>query len=127
MSAPAYRLRSAANRPRFSAREGGASDELPDDGLPSVPLHLLETLESFISMDPRGVFLRIGRVVHGGTSARYQYEQLDADLLVKLVERYLAEHRALLREDAACRQALLEMLDIFVRAGWPAARQRSRP
>jgi hypothetical protein len=42
---------------------------------------------------------------------------------VKLVERYLAEHRALFREDAACRQALLEMLDIFVKAGWPAARQ----
>jgi hypothetical protein len=110
-------------RERFYREMGQFFDELADVGLPSVTHHLLETLESFISMDPRGVFLRIGRVVHGGTSALYQYEQLGADLLVKLVERYLAEHRALFREDAACRQALLEVLDIFVRAGWPSARQ----
>jgi hypothetical protein len=110
-------------RERFYREMGQLLDELADVGLPSVTHHLLETLESFISIDPRGVFLRIGRVVRGGTSAGYQYEHLAIKLLVKLVERYLAEHRALFREDAACRQALLEVLDIFVRAGWPAATQ----
>jgi hypothetical protein len=114
---------SSAVRERFYREMGQLLDELADVGLPSVTHHLLETLESFISMEPRGVFLRVARVVRGGTSAGYQYEQLAIDLLVKLVERYLAEHRALFREDPTCRQALLEILDIFVKAGWPAARQ----
>jgi hypothetical protein len=117
-SAPEPRVRE-----RFYREVGPLLDELADIGLPSVTHHILETLETFISMDPQGVFLRIGRVVRGGSGGGYQYEQLAADLLVKLVEWYLAEHRALFREDAACRQALLEILDIFVRAGWPSARQ----
>jgi hypothetical protein len=48
---------------------------------------------------------------------------LAADLVVKLVEQYLAEYRALLREDAECRRTLIEILDVFVQAGWPTARR----
>jgi hypothetical protein len=96
---------------------------LADVGLPSLTHHLLETLESFVVIDPRGVFLRIGRVVRSGERGGYQYEQVAVDLLVRLVERYLAEYRTLLREDERCRRTLLEILDIFVRAGWPSARR----
>jgi hypothetical protein len=98
-------------------------DELSDVGLPSVTHQLLETLEFFIPFDPRGMFLCIGRVVRAGQKGAYQYESLAADLVVKLVERYLAEYRTLLRDDAECRQTLIEILDIFVRAGWPTARR----
>jgi hypothetical protein len=84
---------------------------------------LLETLEFFIPLDPGGVFHCIGRVVRGGQQGGYQYESLAADLMVRLVERYLAEHRTLLREDAECRQTLIDILDIFVQAGWPTARR----
>jgi len=77
----------------------------------------------FISFDPIGVFLRIGRVVQGGKKDSYQYESLAVDLMVRLVERYLAEHRALLRENGECRQTLLEILDTFVQAGWRSARR----
>ena len=48
---------------------------------------------------------------------------LAADLVVRLVERYLAEYRELLQDNPECREALIELLDTFVRAGWPAARQ----
>lgn len=98
-------------------------DELADAGLPSVTHHLLETLESFITLDPRGVFRCIGRVVRAGQEGGYQFESLAADLVVKLVERYLAEYRALLREDAQCRRDLIEILDVFVQVGWPSARR----
>jgi hypothetical protein len=37
------------------------------------------------------------------------------------VKRFLAAHRFLLRERPECRQALIEILDTFVAAGWPAA------
>jgi hypothetical protein len=110
-------------RERFYREVGPMLEQLADVGLPSVTHHLLETLETLVSIDPRGVFLKIGRIVRSGAKGGYQYEQLAADLLVKLVERYLAEHRVLLRDDEACRQALLEILDIFVKAGWPSAQR----
>lgn len=108
---------------RFYREAGAILDELADVGLPSVTHHLLETLEFFIPLDPRGVFLRIGRVVRAGQKGGYQYESLAADLIVRLVERYLAEHRTLLREDTDSRQRLIEILDVFVQAGWPSARR----
>jgi hypothetical protein len=40
-----------------------------------------------------------------------------------LVERYLAEYRTIFREKAECRHVLIEILDIFVQAGWPSARR----
>jgi hypothetical protein len=108
---------------RFYREAGPMLDVLADVGLPSVTHHLLETLEFFIPTDPRGVFLCIGRVVRAGQQGGYQYESLAADLVVRLVERYLAEYRIVLREDAECRQALIEVLDVFVQAGWPTARR----
>jgi hypothetical protein len=108
---------------RFYREAGPILDELDDVGLPSVTHYLLETLEFFVPLDPRGVFLRIGRVVRAGKRGGYQYESLARDLVVKLVERYLAEQRTLLREDAESRQTLIEILDVFVQAGWPSARR----
>jgi hypothetical protein len=46
-----------------------------------------------------------------------------ANLFVSLVERYLAEYRTLFQRRKDMRQALIGMLDLFVDAGWPKARQ----
>ncbi|WP_185747572.1 AAA family ATPase [Thermus tengchongensis] len=108
---------------RFYREAKEILDELADIGLPSTAHHLLETLEFFVSLDPRGVFLRIGRVVRAGQKGGYQYESLAADRIVRLVERYLAEYRSLLRDNPECRRTLVEILDGFVQAGWPRARQ----
>jgi hypothetical protein len=110
-------------RERFYHEAVPIIDELTGFGFPSLSHHLLETLEHFIPLDPRGVFLRIGFVIKGGSKGGYQYESLAADLMVKLIERYLAEYRPLLGEDDECRKTLLEILDIFVQAGWPRARR----
>jgi len=109
----------------FHQEAGTLLDELADAALPSVAHHLLETLEHFIPVDPRGVFLRIHRVVSAGQQAGYQYESMAADLIVRLVERYLAEYRMLLQQDVDCRRALIQVLDMFVKAGcgWPSARR----
>ena len=108
---------------RFYHEAGHILDELADVGLPSLAHHLLETLEAFIPSDPERVFLRIGRVIQSGQKGGYQYESLAADLMVRLVEQYLAEYRVILRENEECRRTLLEVLDIFVQVGWPSARR----
>lgn len=108
---------------RFYQEAGPILDELSNSAFPSVAHHLLESLEYFIPVDPRGVFLRIHRVVLTAQQAGYQHESLAADLIVQLIERYLAEHRSLLQQDKDCRRALIEVLDVFVKAGWPNARR----
>jgi hypothetical protein len=112
-----------AQRTRFYREAGWMLDELAELGLPSLAHHLAQTLETFVALDPRGVFLRLGRIVRAGRRFGYQYESMAADLIVGLVERYLAEFRALFREHEDCRRALLEILDVFVQAGWPSARR----
>lgn len=51
----------------------------------------------------------------------YQLESFAIDLVVRIVERYLADHRDLFRDDERRRDALIQVLDIFVEAGWPEA------
>jgi hypothetical protein len=108
---------------RFYLESSSLLDELTNVGIARVAHHILETLEFFISIDPRGVFLRIGKVVKAAQQGGYQNESLAADLIVQLVERYLAEYQTLLREDSECRQTLVDILDVFVQAGWPSARR----
>lgn len=98
-------------------------DLLGDAGMPSVAHSLLKTLEYFVPLDPSGVFRRIGRIVLAGRKGGFQYESMAVELIVSLVERYLAEYRSILRDDDECRSYLIQMLDVFVKVGWPAARK----
>jgi hypothetical protein len=106
---------------RFYSEASGIIDGLIDIGLPRVADHLLETLEHFVDVDPRGVFMRIVSTIRAGQPYGYQYDNLAEPLFVRLVERYLAEHRTMLQQDLECGRALVEILDIFVRAGLPSA------
>ena len=79
-----------------------------------------------IEIDPTQVFLRIEKIVNVARSGRYQFESLAVDLMVKMIERYLAEYRGTF-QSAECRRALVVSLDIFVDAGWPKARAVVQP
>jgi hypothetical protein len=98
---------------------------LSDVAIPSVAHHLLETLQTFVPFDPGGVFHAIAAVVRSAKSWGYQYESLAVDLLVKITEVYLAEHRSLLQNDPQSRSELVDILETFVDAGWPSARRLS--
>jgi len=87
--------------------------------------HLIEMLEIFVPIDPRSVFLQVAALVESGRSGGYHYESMGAERIVRIVERYLAEHRPLLQENTECRIALRRTLDAFVEAGWPSAQQLS--
>lgn len=65
--------------------------------------------------------MTIARVVKSAERGGYQYEPLAVEVIVGIVKRFLAAYGFLLRERQDCRQALIEILDIFVAAGWPAA------
>lgn len=90
-------------------------------GFADVAHSVLETLVGYIALEPRSVFLLIGEVVRYGEAGGYQLDDLAANLVVRLVRQYLADYRLLFRQDAECRRALLDVLNTFVRAGWPQA------
>ncbi len=90
---------------------------------PHAAHSVIDTLVYFAPVDPVGVLLLIGEVVKASSAHGYQYEQLGEELIVRMVERYLAEYRPILREHRECHTVLMEILDVFVRVGWPRAHQ----
>jgi len=85
-----------------------------------VAHYLIQTLEAFIEIDPPGVFELIARSVKASEKGGYTMEPMAVDLVVRIVERYLADHRDVF-VDSGRLSDLMDCLDAFVRAGWPAA------
>ncbi|MDP3600151.1 MAG: hypothetical protein Q8R85_03165 [Bosea sp. (in: a-proteobacteria)] len=56
------------------------------------------------------------------TTHGYQYESLGADQFVRMIGRTIADHRELF-DHPHRRVALVEVLEVFVEAGWPGARR----
>jgi hypothetical protein len=108
---------------RFYHEASDLFNELVEISIPAAIHPIVQTLETLIPEDPPGVFLRIADIVRSSRKGGYQQESLAAELIVRIVERYLADYQDLLLENADCRRALVEVLDTFVGAGWPTAQQ----
>jgi len=98
-------------------------EALADIGDPGAAHHVLKTLSAYLDVSPERIFQLIARTLRAANSRGYPFEAAGAELLVQVVERYLAEYRALFRENDAYRLLLLELLDSFVAVGWPNARR----
>jgi hypothetical protein len=61
-------------------------------------------------------------VKHTGATAPSSFVNFSI-VFVRIIERFLAEYRSLFQENIECRDALIEVLDIFVQAGWPQAQR----
>jgi hypothetical protein len=94
--------------------------KLADVMVVHVAHHVIQTLESFIEMDPPGVFELIAQSVRASEKGGYTMESMAVDVIVRIVERYLADHRDVFA-DTRRLSDLMDCLDAFVRAGWPAA------
>ena len=115
--------RGEAERTRYLEYARPLMETLSEFGYPSLTHHLLQTLEYLLPFGPYYVFLLIVQVVRNGRKGGYQYESMAIELIVRVVERFIAEFSQLLQEKEACRSGLIEILDTFVDAGWPSARR----
>jgi hypothetical protein len=95
-------------------------ETLTTAGFSQITHHLIQMLEAFIPVDPPETFRLIAQAVR--TSERYGYgvESMASDLVVRIVEQYLADHREVFAERNRL-DDLMDCLDVFVRAGWPNA------
>jgi len=48
---------------------------------------------------------------------------MGADLVVRLVQRFLADYTSLIANNLEYRKSLVEILDQFAEVGWPEARK----
>jgi hypothetical protein len=88
--------------------------------LPQTAHYLMQTLNAVLPFDPVSVVTYAAAVCRASTKFSYQYDPMAIDEMTKLVERVLADHKDILRASDAA-NAIGEMLDTFVTAGWPAA------
>jgi hypothetical protein len=77
-------------------------------------------LEAFIPVDPPETFRLIAHAVRTSESYGYGVESMASDLVVRIVERYLADYREVFAVNNRLND-LMDCLDVFVRAGWPNA------
>ncbi|MEX8504900.1 hypothetical protein [Leptothrix ochracea] len=90
-------------------------------GDPAATHHLVELYEFIADGDPAAVFDQIAALLVGPAAREgYHFESLGLDVVVRIVRRYLADHRDLF-ESSTRRITLIGVLNLFSDAGWPEA------
>lgn len=96
---------------------------IADQAQPHTIYNLLQLMEILAPQDPvRGFDLIAYAIRRGGARGGYQYEPLGAELMVRLISHFLADNKDIFADDPR-RQALVDCLEIFMDAGWNAARK----
>ncbi len=108
---------------RLYIESGEVIAALADVGLPQLSHRLMEALEVFVTIDPRGVFGQVARVVLGGREGAYEYDPMAEEVLIRIVRRYLADHREIFQSDEEAQEHLIGVLDTFLAAGSEDARR----
>jgi hypothetical protein len=92
-------------------------------GTPRTIYHLIELLDFLLDADPPAIFDLVAHaLLVGGRRHGFQFESLGADRFVKVIGRFLADHRHLF-DAPDQRSKIVECLNVFAEAGWPAARR----
>ena len=100
---------------------------LAEEPHPHIAYQSVQTLHHLLPCDPEQVFLLAATAIQTSSAGGFQHESLAAGEVVKLVQTVLADYREIFRSkdghESPCLVALLAVLDLFVEAGWPEARQ----
>ena len=82
--------------------------------------YFIQTLTSFLSCNPKEVLHFAVRIARSSESSGYSFDSFAVKNYVNFVEIVLADYRGEVRDGEAL-EDLLNILDIFVRAGWSDA------
>lgn len=93
-----------------------------DCSTPHTIYYLLELLETLVPVDPEKCFDLMAHALCRGEKSGFQNETLGMEQLVKMMGVFLADYKTIF-EDEDRRNRLINSLDIFLAAGWPAARR----
>ena len=112
---------------RFWKEGAPLFNALSSEPHPHTAHHIVQTLHHLLPCEPREVFIAASKSICTSASAGFQHESLAVGDVVKLVQRALADHRDIFQsvggKESECLESLLKVLDLFVEAGWPEARE----
>ncbi|MEK6304092.1 MAG: hypothetical protein AABO41_25665 [Acidobacteriota bacterium] len=118
---------SPAQLRRFWVEAAPLFTDLAAELHPHTAYQIIQTLHHLLPCAPNEVFLLAAQTIRSSAVAGFQHESLAVGDVVKLIERVLADYRDLFQndtdEESECLSALLEVLDLFVEAGWAEARR----
>lgn len=89
---------------------------------PHTTYYLLQLVERLVDVDAGAAFDLAASTLQASRRSGYQNEPLGVDLLVRLIGMFLADYKEVF-ENPTRRAALVDCLEIFLEAGWPAARR----
>ena len=89
---------------------------------PHTTYYLLQLVERLADVNAGAAFDLAASTLQASRRSDYQNEYLGMELLVRLVGVFLADHKEIF-ECPNRRAALVDCLEIFLEAGWPAARR----
>ena len=89
---------------------------------PSTTHHLMQLCNVIIKYDPAGVINIAENLCKASESYGYQLDSLAIREVVSLVEVCLADFKEILRDKKTI-LSLMNILNLFVKAGWPEAIQ----
>ncbi len=102
-------------------------ERLANEPHPHTAYELVQTLCHLLPCDPEAAFLLCSQSIQSSSAAGFQNESLAVGAVVKMIECALADHREIFHatheNESKCLSALLDVLDLFVEAGWPEARR----
>lgn len=114
-------LNNAGTKARFLKDYADILGLLQQSREPATLHHLIKLYEHLIPGDPVAVFTAIHTILTGrGAEEGYQFESLGSTAVVKVVRRYIADHRDIF-DDSARRAMLVEILQLFSEVGWTDA------
>jgi len=81
----------------------------------------LQTLEYLLPANPKKVIIDVATLVRVSRDEGLQHEHMASELIVRLVGGFLVEYRSIFQNIAEVQSAVLDILDVFIEAGWPSA------
>jgi hypothetical protein len=114
-------IRSDAGKSRFISDTETILRRIGDVAVPHTMYELVQLFDFLLAGNPEVCFdLFAHALTTSGRKQGFQFESLGVDVLVRVVSHCLADYEYIFRDEGR-RKRLIECLDIFVEAGWPAA------
>jgi hypothetical protein len=94
---------------------------------PHTAHYVVQALNHLLPCAPNEIFLTASKSICTSAEAGFQFESLAVGDVVKLIQLAIADHRDIFQsvggQESECLESLLKVLDLFIDAGWPEARE----
>lgn len=108
-------------RKTFFSQAKPVIDILSNVGDSAISHKLVEILDHYVDCHPEHVLIQLKIIILNTKVDGYQDEASAMSLTISLIEKFLTQYKYILQTNRECREAILQILDVFVDSGWKDA------